>query len=596
MIVITDKSLCCGCNACAEVCPVECISMKVDNEGFEYPEIASSKCIDCGKCNAVCPIGSKGKVNELLPVPVVYAAYSKDPQVQMDSTSGGIFSEIAHHFYDLNGFVSGAVYRNGYSVEHILSEDRLDLDKIRSSKYVQSTNNGLFRRIKILLQEDKRVLVCGTPCQINGLLNYLGLQYDNLLTCDFICRGVNSPAVFKSYLTMIQNRYSSAIVEIKFKHKKFGWHRFSTRIKFENGEEYIKDRYTDPFMIGYLQNGCFCRPSCYECKFKGYEHNSDITLGDFWGIENIDPSMDNDQGTSLVMINSANGFDIFNIIKEKLVYKEFRVSDIVAQNQMLVKQIDCGQETRSHFFSLLEKKGFQSVYQKYFSKYKRGGRGDFLRLVGIIRSFLQDFQITPRMILGNLWYNSLSSYVDSRKFFSLRINSHTILELNSDSQINLLAPLALGMKQVKKSKLETRVLLEKNSQLDVNGKFTVFSGSYIRVVEGGQLVLYGGFINECTQITCGSRIEIGEGATIGRDVVIRDYDGHTIVRQGYSISEPITIGKHVWIGNRAMILKGVTIGDGAIIAAGSIVTKSVPAFSVAAGIPARIIDEDVDWY
>lgn len=123
----------------------------------------------------------------------------------------------------------------------------------------------------------------------------------------------------------------------------------------------------------------------------------------------------------------------------------------------------------------------------------------------------------------------------------------------------------------------------------------MYAGSYIRVIKGGHLILNGGFINENVQITCGDTIEIGEGSTIGRDVVIRSYDGHTILKEGYKISEPIKIGKHVWIGQGATILKGVTIGDGSIIASGAIVTKDIPAGCIVGGVPAKIIKDNINW-
>ena len=148
---------------------------------------------------------------------------------------------------------------------------------------------------------------------------------------------------------------------------------------------------------------------------------------------------------------------------------------------------------------------------------------------------------------------------------------------------------------MKKSNIETRILLEQNSSLVVDGNFNVGAGSYIRLVPNSKLILHGGFFNEHVQITVGDVIEIGEGATIGRDVVIRSYDGHKILEDGYEISSSIKIGKHVWIGQGATILKGVKIGDGAIIAAGAIVTKDIPAMTIAAGVPARVIKENVKW-
>jgi len=173
---------------------------------------------------------------------------------------------------------------------------------------------------------------------------------------------------------------------------------------------------------------------------------------------------------------------------------------------------------------------------------------------------------------------------------------NSILELQQSSKIILNKSFVIGFKQVKKSKIETRVQLGENSILEINGGFSMYSAGFIKVIDNGHLILNGGFINEGVEITCASKITIGEGATIAREVVIRDYDGHTIEIPEYKITKPITIGNHVWIGNRAMILKGVTIGDGAIIGAGSIVTKDVPSGAIVAGVPASVIKDNVKWH
>ena len=173
---------------------------------------------------------------------------------------------------------------------------------------------------------------------------------------------------------------------------------------------------------------------------------------------------------------------------------------------------------------------------------------------------------------------------------------YTRIELREKARMILNQNLILGYKQVKSSHMETRLLIEENSCMEIRGNFTAYAGSYIRVVKGGHLTLEGGFINEGCQITCASHTTLGKGCTIGRDVVIRDYDGHTIDLPGYEIAKPIHIGEHVWIGNRAIILKGVTIGDGAIVAAGALVTGDVPAHTIVAGIPARIIKENINWF
>ena len=192
-------------------------------------------------------------------------------------------------------------------------------------------------------------------------------------------------------------------------------------------------------------------------------------------------------------------------------------------------------------------------------------------------------------------YNFFCNKVDSKKKLGLSLTKHVRIQLDKGAKIILNDKLNIGITQVKGSKMETRIWLEEGAKLTVNAPFSMYAGSYIRVTKGGHLILDGGFINENVQITCGETIEIGKGCAIGRDVVIRSYDGHTILKEGYRISEPIKIGNHVWIGQGASILKGVTIGDGAIIAAAAVVTKNVPSNTAVGGVPAKVINENISW-
>lgn len=596
MIKISNPAKCCGCNACGDICSQNAISFKTDQEGFWYPEVNSDQCIDCGLCEKVCPMQHKTDSIERYDEPIVYAAYTKDEAIRLDSTSGGIFSMLALEKFSKRAFVGGAIYNPDHTCKQIVTSNSAMLSEIRSSKYLQSSSEGVYKDIRKLLQDGKDVLYCGCPCQIYALYNYLGKEYENLTACDFICRGVNSPKVFLKYMEMLERQYGSKATKIKFKNKKWGWHNFSLRVNFENGKEYCKDRWHDLFFIGYLQSGNFARPSCYECPFKGFPQKADITLADFWGIDRIDRSMDQDKGTSLVMINSAKGQQLFDAIKDKIEWKQFTMEDAYSGNSAMDESLKPAKPNRADFFHDLDIYPFEDVAKRHFPipTWKTELKKQ-LRPLNRLYLIVSTLGFSCTSWLRFLRVNFLSKHVKRAKRGLLLNEKNTIVQMDNGSNLSLNTFLRVGMRQVRKSRMETRILLEEDSQLVVNGYFSVYAGSYVRVVPRGKLILHGGFLNEHVQITAGDVVEIGPDFRCGRDVVIRSYDGHRILREGYQISAPIKIGKHVWVGQGASILKGVTIGDGAIIAAGAIVTKDVPAHCLAGGVPARILKENVRW-
>lgn len=343
---------CTACGACNNICPNKCIKMIADDEGFLYPNIDEEKCTNCNLCVQVCPVLNKSVCkNESLPM--VYAAWSLDNKVRFDSTSGGIFTELANYVISQGGYVVGARYNSSHLVEHYIISDMNEICLLRQSKYVQSEIGFVLKDIKELLDNEELVMFVGTPCEGAGLLSFLNKDYDNLLLCDFICRGSNSPKAYLKYLDSIKKKYNSNIKKVWFKNKKDGWNKFCTKIEFENGSEYYADRYTDLFMRGYLKYNLYLRPSCCNCNFKGFPRYSDITLGDFWGVKLNDESINTDKGTSLVIINSRKGKKYFDKIENRIFKQENSLDNALSFNQCAIKSVQMG-KSRKKFFDKID--------------------------------------------------------------------------------------------------------------------------------------------------------------------------------------------------------------------------------------------------
>lgn len=595
MINISDKKKCCGCYACSQICPKHCITMNRDEEGFSYPYVDEEKCINCGLCEEVCPELNIEKQDNWK-VPKVYESYSKDDDIRIKSTSGGLFSVLANQMYDEGAYVGGAVYDEDYRLKLIVSNNRDDLKRLRGSKYIQAEVGDAFIQIKELLERDERVFICTTPCQIFALKKYLRKDYPNLYTCDLVCKGVPTYKFFKAYLDYQSSKNGSKIksLQFKYKDKKYVWGRLGTKIEFENGKRYLKHGGKDAFMTAFLKTGFTVRPSCFDCHFKAYPRYADISLGDFWGIQNYS-EQDTVKGISLVLVNNNKGEELLNKVSDKLYLSVHSIEEAEKSNFNLIQAYDptpgYSERSRKFFYEDLDKKGFRYVEKKYLSYLYQTKIRKGIRLVKYI---LKDHSV--KTLFQIIHYNWFSKKIVRRGLKNILFcNKGALISLKRCSCIKLNAPLIIGTKRVVGHKVTTRLQMDRYCQLTVNGRFSLNEGSYIWITKSGHLTLDGGFINEGATITCASEIHIGKSANIAREAVIRDYDGHYIEDVNYRTSKPVWIGDNVWIGYRAMILKGVTIGDGAIIAANAVVTKDVPAHCVVAGNPARIIREDVNW-
>ncbi|WP_123054650.1 Coenzyme F420 hydrogenase/dehydrogenase, beta subunit C-terminal domain [Clostridium sp. JN-1] len=366
MISISDKQNCCGCKACYNACPKHCIKMVLDTEGFWYPNVDRDKCIDCGLCEKVCPeinIYKNSNSNDRVEC---LAAWNNDKEVRRKSSSGGIFTSIAECILSNGGIVFGAGYDDNLKVIHKEANTIQELNNLRGSKYVQSDIKEVYKKAKQYLNNGKKVLFTGTPCQIAGLYNFLQKEYNELYTCDLVCHGVPSPKVFEEYKKYMERKHNSSIENIDFRHKRYGWKLYSVSLLFNNGTEYIKNLSEDVYMQGFLRN-YYLRPSCYKCTYAKLPRVSDITLADFWGISYKYPELDDDKGTSLLLINTNKGKKIIDSCGDNIFKQVCDLEYAILNNPCIIKS-GKAPKLRKSFFKDFNTKDFDYVIKKYMGQ------------------------------------------------------------------------------------------------------------------------------------------------------------------------------------------------------------------------------------
>ncbi len=362
MINIQDKHLCCGCEACVNACPKHCITFKEDEEGFRYPQVDQSVCIDCGLCEKVCPVTNQTDPQKPLSV---YAAKNSNEEELLKSSSGGIFILLAKLVLCQGGVVFGAKFDDNWNVIHTYAETEGGAQAFMGSKYVQSQIGITYSQVRDFLKQGRKVLFSGTPCQIAGLKQFLGKEYDNLLTVDVICHGVPSPKVWQRYIDEIKcNAFkkektiyypiyyphatgTSTDVQIEsifFRDKRTGWKKYSFTLFLAEtladgkkntislSHEYHKDSYMKLFLRDLI-----LRPSCYQCPAKGGKSQSDLTIADFWGVEKHYPDLVDERGVGLMVIKSGKGLKALSSLQLEL--QEVSFEDAIAGNPKYMNSV-----------------------------------------------------------------------------------------------------------------------------------------------------------------------------------------------------------------------------------------------------------------
>lgn len=323
MTGLPDRELCCGCGACADICPAEAIRMAEDREGFKYPETDRSKCVSCGKCREVCPV-------KKTPLPLsgrlYFGAQAKSEELRHSSSSGGMFSVLAEYVLRLGGAVYGAGYDEDMNVVHQEAGNLSQLEKLKKTKYVQSSMEGIYRRIETRLKDGRWVLFCGTPCQVYALRLFLKKPCDRLILVDVVCYGVGSPGLWSDYVKYLERRYGGKMEEFVFRDKR-NRNNGHTRSCVVDGTEYVNALSMDDYCRMYFQN-YILRPSCHKCKFCTAGRNSDFSIGDFWGIERLKKDMDDGMGTSLVIVHTDKAKAVWEKVKKDVRWFECGAEDL----------------------------------------------------------------------------------------------------------------------------------------------------------------------------------------------------------------------------------------------------------------------------
>jgi len=364
MIQIKNKVNCCGCTACMSICPKKCIEMKPDEEGFLYPDIDKIECTRCGLCEKACPI--LNRIEEKRFDQKAFLVNNKNDKIRQESTSGGAFTAIAEYVIEKNGIVFGATFDDEYNVIHKHVNKKEELHIFRNSKYVQSDLKNCFKEAKEYLDKGTYVCFSGTPCQIEGLISFLDEKYSNLITVDIVCHAVPSPLVWKKYFKYIKKEKlnDSKIESISFRDKSKYGYKYSTMTIVAEEREYREGVETDPYLRAFFKD-LSDRPACYECCFKKQYRVSDFTIWDCFITEEFDEKLDDDKGTTRVLIHNEKAEKVFENIKHKFDYLEVPPEKLVNGVREMRSSVNMNVKRKQFFYDInnISEKEF---FNKYF--------------------------------------------------------------------------------------------------------------------------------------------------------------------------------------------------------------------------------------
>lgn len=578
MIHLTDKTNCCGCQVCGDICPKGAISYKTDEEGIWYPEVNIDTCIDCHLCEKVCPILENSSIrNGNSQDPPAYILQHEGNAERFNSTSGCLYPLIAKYILKKGGYIAGHVYDENWGVKTMVSNKVEDIELFRNSKYCQSDAQGFYSSIKNLLQQGQFVLASGCPCQIAGLKNYLRKDYEKLVTMDFTCMGIDNPLAFRKYLESLEEIYGSKIKAFKSKSKEVGWRRLTNKVTFENGKTYYGINGVDSNLVATFMN-ILVRPSCYDCKFKGKQRIADISIGDFWtpgswgNYENLDFSMDDNSGTSYIMLNNKKAEIIFEDIEHLFKKKRIDADTIIKGNPYSVRSLPKPKFDRDKFYKNLHVERFDKLVERYKSVKKTSIRSR----LSLIKRVVIHNRFNPIDSIRCLYYNIFSDKIIS-DFWNgdiLLFSRHTRLDISNDSKL-----FVKGKCIIFEERVPVNIKLCENSELHLNN--SIFKGGNTIISCRNKASVHIGYLTSIYQGTCITSMEyvkIGDFCQLSRNVRVTDNNEMVLTTADHNgLYKGIEIGTHCLFKDGTIIRKGCTIGDEVITKEYSVIEDDIPA-------------------
>lgn len=364
MELFSEKEKCYGCGACYNACPKGAISLKADEQGFLYPVIDNEKCIECGMCRKVCQIGRELILQEETES-ICYGVKNSD-NVRNASSSGGVYTAISDEILSHKGLCAGVVFDSKMKVVHTLTDHAVKRNDFRGSKYVQSDMKRIYQSIEKELKNGREILFTGTPCQVSGLKTYLyskKIDIQKLYLNDLVCHGVPSPSIWKAYVEFLEKKYNSKVIKYIFRDKEKGWHGYHVKVTFSDNKE-IKDNKEVESFVTLFKRDIMLRPSCYQCPYASLKRTGDMTIADFWGIENIDSEFSDEKGVSLVITNTKKGKNLFGKIcnSNDIKIRQYNINQLKQQN--LYRPTRRG-NFYLNFWKSYIKFGYEKIAQKY---------------------------------------------------------------------------------------------------------------------------------------------------------------------------------------------------------------------------------------